>query len=87
MVATIRETRAFTSRDHMEKMVWAFQNDQKNVNFRRALIFKKTFIAASSEACALTPSKCFAEEFKHVQNWSEKKKLIWFHFYVLAYGI
>ena len=57
------------------KLLWFFFQYiyLKNVNFRRVLIFKKTFIATSSEACALTPSKCFAEEFKNVQNWSEKK--------------
>ena len=31
MVATFSETRPFTSRDHIEKRVWAFQNDQKNL--------------------------------------------------------
>ena len=30
MVATFSETRAFTSRDHVEKWVQEFQNDQKN---------------------------------------------------------
>ena len=64
------------------KLLWFFFQYiyLKNVNFRRALIFKNTFIATSSEACALTPSKCFAET-------DQKKKFIWFHFYVLAYGI
>ena len=31
MLATFSETRAFTSWDHLEKRVQAFQNDQKNV--------------------------------------------------------
>ena len=30
--------------------------------------FKKTFVATSSEACALTPRKCFAEEGTNVQK-------------------
>ena len=31
MVTTFSETRPFISRDHIEKRVWAFQNDQKNL--------------------------------------------------------
>ena len=31
MMGTFNETRAFTSRDHLEKTVQAFQNDQKNL--------------------------------------------------------
>ena len=34
--------------------------------------FKKTFVATSSEACALTPRKCFAEEGKNIQKSLEK---------------
>ena len=78
MVATFSETRAFISTDHLEKRVWEFQNDQRNllqsyysgcfsVYFPQKLCFnflKKTFVATSSEACALTSRKCFAEEGK-----------------------
>ena len=31
-------------------------------------LFKKNFVAISSEACALTPRKCFAEEGKNVRK-------------------
>ena len=31
MVVSFSETRVFTSRDHLEKRVQAFQNDQKNL--------------------------------------------------------
>ena len=31
-------------------------------------LLKKTFVATSSEACALTPRKCFAEEGKNVRK-------------------
>ena len=31
MVATFSETRAFISTDHLEKRVWEFQNDQRNL--------------------------------------------------------
>ena len=33
---------------------------------------KKTFVATSSEACALIPWKCFDEEGKNVRKWLEK---------------
>ena len=91
MVATFSETRAFISTDHLEKRVWEFQNDQRNllqsyysgcfsVYFPQKLWFltgfnflKKTFVATSSEACALTSRKCFAEEGKNFRKWSENK--------------
>ena len=59
----------------------------KNVNFWWALIFKKTFVGTSSEACSFTPKKCFPEEGKSVQKWSQKHKLFWSHSFVLAYRI
>ena len=33
-------------------------------------------MATSSEVCALTPKKCFAEESKNVLKWSEKTYII-----------
>ena len=95
MAANFSETRAFTFKEHMEKRVWAFQNDQKNLLYSyysgcffgifasKMLISdelqfqQKTFMAASSEACALTPGKCFAEESKNVRKRSEKHKNVW----------
>ena len=49
--------------------------------------FKKTFFATSSEACALTPRKCFAEEGKNVRKLLEKHKLFWSHFFAFAFRI
>ena len=58
-----------------------------NVNFWRVLIKKKFFVAIFSDACALTPRKCFAEERKNVRKWSEKHKLFWSHSFVFAFKI
>ena len=43
-------------------------------------------MATSSEACTLTPRKCFAEEGKNFRKWLENE-LIWLHFFALAYRI
>ena len=44
-------------------------------------------MATSSEACVLTPRKCFAEEDKSVGKWSEKNKLFRSHSFVFAFRL
>ena len=60
LMTTFSETRAFTSMFQVEKGTWVPKWSEKLA--LKVLKFKKPFVVTSSEACALTPRKCFAEE-------------------------